>query len=58
MWDLTLLRYNTGVMPHRASDVEYEANHQRLVEELLVRTMSGPSIPDFPTKIGAQQRCD
>ena len=29
-------------MPHRASDVEYEANHQRLVEDLLVRTMPSP----------------
>ena len=37
MWDLALLQYNTGVMPHRASDVEYEANHQRLVEDLLIR---------------------
>ena len=56
MWDLALLQYHTGVIPHRASDVEYEANHQRLVEDLLVRTMPSPSIPDFPTKIGAQQR--
>ena len=24
-------------MPHRASDVEYEADHQRMVEDLLFR---------------------
>ena len=49
MWDLALLQYNTGVMPHRASDVEYEANQPPATGE-------GPTCPNNAKSIHSRQR--